>query len=98
MPDPRPPETGRRFRRAAALLLHWHDHSGVTAQGVVEILNEAGIGADGGDWQEQAGFVCALAELAWQMARTPDQEAAVAYLRVVTARAALDEVQEVPGA
>jgi len=85
------PETARRFRRAAAFLLHWHDKDTISSQGVLEILNEAGIGYDGEDWEIAAGFICAVAELAWNMARAPGLEAAEGYVRGVAADAALDE-------
>lgn len=87
----RTPATGRRFRRTAALLLHWHDNEDTSAAGVAEVLRE--IDDIDGEWAERAGFVCALAELAWQMAKAPDQEAAGAYLRTVVRNASVDEVR-----
>ncbi len=90
--EPVKPETGRRFRRAAAFLLHWHDKDSISAKGVVEILNEAGTGAGEGNWQETDGFICAVAELAWNMAKIPDPESAGEYLRAVARHAAMDKV------
>jgi hypothetical protein len=88
---PPKPETARRFRRAAAFLLHWRGKDAISTEGVVEILNEAGVGYDGEDWETAAGFICAVAELAWNMARAPGLAAAEGYVRGVVADAALDE-------
>lgn len=83
------PETARRFRRAAAFLIHWQNKAG--GEGEVAILREVDDANDE-DGMSMAAFVCALAELAWRMAQAPDQEDAERYIREVASQAALDEV------
>ncbi len=85
-------DRGRRFRRAAVFLLHWHSDDTVSTKGALQILNEAGIGCGESNWQAATEFVCAVAELAWQMARAPGPESAEEYLRSVARHAAMDEV------
>jgi hypothetical protein len=79
------PQAARRYRRAAAFLIHWRAaDKDLGAEGAAEVLGD--LGDDPG---ALTGVLCAVAELAWRMADEPDPGE---YLRRVAAKAAVDEV------
>jgi hypothetical protein len=84
------PQAGRRYKLAAAFLLHWRDDD-LGTEGALEVLHEAERGDL--DGTALAGLLCAVAALFWEGPASGDSEpAALEYLRRVAARAAVDEV------